>query len=164
MESVAWDRRLERYILHGAAIVTQHWLLLANAALAVFITLPLLAPLLMERGYTAPARAIYTVYRLACHQEPARSYFLGGPRLTYGTAELEALTPLRPLAVFTGSPQVGYKVAYCERDLALYTMILVSGLFFAVVRRRLPRLPLRMYVDSDPADCCRWPDAAYWAA
>jgi uncharacterized membrane protein len=146
METASWDKRLERTVLRGAALATRHWLALVNAALVVFVTLPLLAPLLMAQGYTGPARAIYTVYRMTCHQEPARSYFLGGPRFTYGTAELEAMTPLRPLAVYTGSAQVGYKVAYCERDLASYTMMLVTGLTFALVRRRLPRLPLRLYV------------------
>ena len=140
-----WDSRLERSILRAGAIAATHWLLILNVLLAVFITLPLLAPLLMARGYSAPAGAIYTVYRMVCHQEPARSYFIGGSHLVYSKAALEALTPVRPLAVFTGSPQTGYKVAYCERDLAMYTALLVTGLGFALVRRRLPRLPLLMY-------------------
>ncbi len=143
--TTGWDRRLERSILHAAAVATKHWLMIANALLVVFIALPLLAPLLMARGYSGPSAAIYTVYRMVCHQEPARSYFIGGPHLIYSKAELEALTPLRPLAVFTGSPETGYKVAYCQRDLASYTLMLLSGLAFALVRRRLPRLPLPMY-------------------
>jgi uncharacterized membrane protein len=143
--TTAWEIRLERFILHAATVATTHWLLIANLLLAVFVTLPLLAPLLMQRGYTAPASAIYSAYRLVCHQEPGRSYFIGGSHLIYSNTELEVLTPLRPLAVFTGSPVVGYKVAYCERDLAMYTLMLLSGLGFALVRRRLPRLPLRLY-------------------
>jgi len=85
------------------------------------------------------------VYRVTCHQEPYRSYFLGGPRLTYTEAEIEALTETRPLAEYRGAPDIGYKMAFCERDTATYLLILVFGLAFALAGRRLPRLPLRLY-------------------
>lgn len=142
---MTWDKQVERRILSAALVVARHWLLVANALLAVFITLPLLAPLLMAWGYRGPARTIYTVYRMVCHQEPSRSYFLAGPRLIYSRAEVDTLTPTRPQAAFAGSPRTGYKVAYCERDLATYALIFLSGLGYALVRRRLPRLPLRGY-------------------
>ncbi len=140
-----WDARLENAILRAALAVAQHWLLVANLALAVFVTLPLLAPLLMAGGNTGAAGAIYSAYRITCHQEPSRSYFLAGPHVTYAEDQVSALTTTRPLSAFVGSPETGYKVAYCERDLATYVLMLVSSLLFAAVGRRLPRLPLRFY-------------------
>jgi len=137
---MVWERRLERAILSAAAVGARHWLLLLNVALGIFVALPLLAPLLMAQGHTQAAGTIYSLYRVTCHQEPYRSYFLAGPRMTYSKAELEALTPERPLAAFVGSPQMGYKMAYCERDAATYAVLLLAGLGFGLVRRRLPRL------------------------
>jgi uncharacterized membrane protein len=40
-----------------------------------------------------------------------------------------------------GNDQVGYKVALCERDIAIYVGILLFGLFYAVTGRRLFPFP-----------------------
>jgi uncharacterized membrane protein len=37
-------------------------------------------------------------------------------------------------------------MAYCQRNTAIYTSILVGGIAFAVVRHRLPRLTFRSYL------------------
>ena len=140
-----WDRRLEGAILSGAHAAAGHWLALANMALAIFVALPLLAPLLLANGYPGVADAIYTMYSMTCHQQPHRSYFVGGPHLTYGEEDVAALTTLRPLSAFRGSPETGYKMAYCERDAATYAALLLFGLAYGVVRRRLPRLSIPVY-------------------
>jgi uncharacterized membrane protein len=140
-----WDRRVEAGVVRGALALARHWLPALNALLAVFVTLPLLAPLLMAYGYTQPAGLIYAFYRITCHQEPQRSYFLAGPRVTYSRDEIEAATNLRPLSAYLGSPEMGYKAAYCERDTAMYMVMLLAGLAFSVMRRRLPRLPPLLY-------------------
>jgi len=48
---------------------------------------------------------------------------------------------------FIGNPQVGYKVALCERDVAIYGSVFVAGLLFALVRERgIVRAPsLKIY-------------------
>jgi uncharacterized membrane protein len=137
---------LQNMVLSGAVVVARHWLAAANLVLIVFVSLPLLAPLLLANGYSQPARAIYSAYRIVCHQEPQRSYFIAGPYATYSSAQLQVLVgePVSPS--FTGSPATGYKMAYCERDTAIYLAILLFGLFLALSGRRLPRLPLRLYL------------------
>jgi len=142
----SWDVRLEDAILRGGIFSVRHWLAIACLALAIFIALPLAAPLLMANGLTEPAQAIYTMYHATCHQEPARSFFVGGPHAIYSRSELESLTPVRPLAAFVGSPAMGYKVAFCERDVAMYVSILVFLVFYGAMRRKAPRLPLWLYV------------------
>ena len=41
-----------------------------------------------------------------------------------------------------GTPELGYKVAFCERDLAIYTTVLLAGLGYARMRGRLNGLSL----------------------
>jgi len=140
------DAGVERTIVTIGLGVVRHWLLIVTMALIVFVSLPLMAPFLMASGRQEMAQVIYNVYRVTCHQEPARSFFVAGPRLTYTWSEIETMTDLRPTSAYLGSPQIGYKMAYCERDTATYLAMLLGGLVIGLLGRRAPRLPLRLYV------------------
>ena len=37
---------------------------------------------------------------------------------------------------FIGNPEIGYKVALCERDVAIYGSVFLAGLLFAFLRQR----------------------------
>jgi uncharacterized membrane protein len=127
----------------------KHWLALINLIWGLYVGLPLLAPVMMDAGWTVPANVIYTIYRVACHQRPERSYFFGGPEIVYSPEELAAAgVDLDPFARAIGNEQVGWKVAFCERDVAIYGAIFVSGLGYALVRKRLKnwRMPFRYYL------------------
>ena len=54
----------------------RHWLAIFNTMWGIYVFLPFLAPILMAAGLTAPARLIYGVYSIFCHQLPDHSYFL----------------------------------------------------------------------------------------
>jgi uncharacterized membrane protein len=47
---------------------------------------------------------------------------------------------------FVGNPVVGYKVALCQRDVAIYGGILLFGLVFTLTGRRLKSLPWYWWV------------------
>ena len=47
---------------------------------------------------------------------------------------------------FIGNPQVGYKVAFCERDVAIYAAMLLFGLLYAASGRRIPPLPWYLWL------------------
>ena len=132
--------------------LAKHWLLLVNLLIAVYAGLPVLAPTLMALGYTLPARIIYTVYKPLCHQLPQRSFFLFGPQLAYSLETLQKLLGPEKLAAnslansFIGNPALGYKMAYCQRDTAMYTSMLLAGMAFGLVRHRLRPLPFALYV------------------
>jgi len=117
-----------------------HWLALANAAVAVFAGLPILAPAMLAAGWSQPALLIYSVYRTTCHQWPGRSYFLFGPQLAYSMDDLERYG-LGTAHDFMGNAALGFKVAYCERNFAIYTTLLVAGLVYALLRGRIGPLP-----------------------
>jgi len=118
--------------------MAKHWLALANLVWGLYVGLPLLAPVLMDAGWTVPAKVIYTVYRPACHQRPERSYFYGGPSAVYSIEELEAAgVDTDPFARAIGNEQVGWKVAFCERDVAIYGSIFITGLVYGLIRKRV---------------------------
>jgi uncharacterized membrane protein len=132
----------------GVLWLATHWLALINLFWALYVGLPVLAPLFMEAGWTTPARAIYFLYRAACHQRPDRSYFIGGERAVYTPAELTAAgVDASPLARAIGNAAAGWKVAFCERDVAMYGSLFAGGLIYALIRRRFGkwRLPLWGY-------------------
>jgi uncharacterized membrane protein len=153
------EARVAGAINRLVASLARHWLALFNLAVAVFIGLPFLAPVLMAAGLPGPARVIYAIYAPTCHQLPDRSFFLFGPHITPSVADLEAsqaipagLTILQRLALrFPGAPATGYKVAICERDMAIYSAILLNGLLFGALRSRLkrrghmPKMPLWLF-------------------
>jgi len=144
-------RSRDMVILADKAIfkLAKHWLALVNIFWALYVGLPVLAPVLMDAGWTLPANVIYTLYRTACHQRPERSYFVGGPELVYSPEELAAAgVDLDPFVRDIGNAQVGWKVAFCERDVAIYGSILLGGLVYGLVRRRLRgwRMPFRVFL------------------
>jgi uncharacterized membrane protein len=144
---------------------TRHYVLVLNLILALYVGVPFLAPLFMKAGLTLPARMIYAFYAPFCHQLAFRSWFLFGEQAYYpleaaripGVKTFEAISGLRQVSdpwsperlqarAFVGNEQVGYKVALCERDVAIYGSMLLFGLLFARFRNRLRPLPLLWWV------------------
>ena len=138
---------------------SKHYLAVLNGFILLYVGLPFLAPVLMQAGAPALARPIYSVYGAVCHQMAFRSWFLFGdqpvyPREAAGVAGLEAygsatgLSEADILAArnFVGNDQLGYKVAYCQRDVAIYGAMLVFGIVFALSRRKIPALPWYLWI------------------
>lgn len=133
--------------------ITKKYLLILNILLFLFVGLPFLAPVLMNAGMTSLAKPIYTVYSVTCHQMAFRSWFLFGDQSVYprAAANVAGLIPygeatgldeedLWEARGFLGNEQIGYKVAFCERDVAIYAAMLVFGLLYAATKQRLPAL------------------------
>ena len=80
-------RRLNRIILMGV----KRWLRIVLVMLALYISLPWLAPTLAKLGLDEPADFIYTIYSPFCHQFAFRSPFLYGQQAFYprGAADTE---------------------------------------------------------------------------
>ena len=137
---------------------SQHYLAILNLIMLVYVGLPFLAPVLMKTGSTAPARVLYTIYSPLCHQFGFRSFFLFGEQAYYPLKEagldvidFETATGITGLGDpndisrlearrYLGDQAVGYKVALCERDVAIYVAILFFGLLFGLTGRRFPQL------------------------
>ncbi|MEO7911904.1 MAG: hypothetical protein ABIV47_19850 [Roseiflexaceae bacterium] len=136
--------------------IARHWLVWFTALTGMWVTLPWLAPMLMHAGATWPAYLIYLLYSPQCHQLPQRSYFLFGDRLMVPLADILAVTgPSDPLELrwFVGTPVLGWKVAWSDRMVSLYTPLFLGAAVYALSGRRwrsprwrwallLPYLPL----------------------
>lgn len=141
------SRAIDR-LVHWLA---RHWLAVFSVALFLYIAVPTSAAVLMQVGATAPARVIYALYSGLCHELPERSYFLFGPQATYSLSELEADNVLagESLAqrrLYAGDHDHGYKIALCQRDLAIYGTMLLAGVAYGVLRRRRTIKPIRLAV------------------
>jgi uncharacterized membrane protein len=128
--------------------LAKHWLFLANLTWGLYVGLPILAPILMLTGHPWFGNVIYTAYKVACHQIPWRSFFIGGSQIVYTYEELIALVGPALTERYIGDATIGYKVAICQRDVATYGTILLAGLVFGLVRRRLKPLPIWAFVLS----------------
>lgn len=146
-----WRRDLVIFLDHQIYRLSKHWLAVFNLLVGVYVMLPILAPVLMAAGATDLGNAIYLLYRPACHQLPERSFFLFGPKMTYTIDELWSLGLLsNPNDIFArrkfvGAPMVGYKIAICERDVALYGGLFLGGLAFGIWRKRIRPLSFLGY-------------------
>lgn len=126
--------------------LSKHWLAVFNVLAFIYVGLPFLAPTLMHLGARTAASLIYATYRPLCHQLPQRSWFLFGPKLAYRLPELMALAGDEVTDAFSsrfiGNEALGYKVAFCQRDVAIYGAIFISGLLYGVLRRYRDVSPL----------------------
>lgn len=133
--------------------MARHWLVYLNILVLLYVGLPFLAPVFMQIGATGPAHVIYTIYSGLCHQLGFRSFFLFGQQATYPRDVFQKFTgidgnDLFGARAFIGNAQLGYKVAFCERDVAIYAALLLGGLIYMIpaVRRRVGPMPWWAYV------------------
>ncbi len=123
----------------------RHWLLVLNVLMGFYVLAPFAAPVLMKAGLVGQGHVLYTFYSTQCHQLPERSFFLFGPSLMIPLGRINAArgsTDVLTLRQFIGNEQMGYKVAWSDRMVSLYTSIWLGSLLFAVLRRRIRALPL----------------------
>jgi uncharacterized membrane protein len=128
-----------------AAWFSRHWLASFNSLVFLYLAISFLAPVLMKLGATAPAGWIYTFYSFACHQLGFRSYFLFGPQAAYPRDVFLQFTGIDPDNIFlsrtlVGNELLGYKVALCERDVAIYGSIVLAGILFHFLRGKIKPL------------------------
>ncbi len=168
-----WQRKvvltLDRLVLGFA----RHWAAVLTLIVGLYAGVPFLAPVAMQMGATGLANAIYTLYSPVCHQFAFRSWFLFGEQTVYPRARaglpigsFEEYASQEPFFAsidvttldtdlilaakqFKGSPRMGWKVAFCERDVAIYGSIALFGVLFLVLKARgikVPYLPFWTYL------------------
>jgi len=126
-------------------IYYRHWIVPISIILGIYIGLPFLAPVFMHIGWSGTARVVYFIYSWLCHQLPERSFFLFGSRFTYSLAEVQNAwqNTIRPeiLRQFIGNSVMGWKVAWSDRMVSMFTSLWLFGLLWWPVRHKLKPLP-----------------------
>ena len=86
-----------------------------NIGAILYAGLPWLSPLAKASGHTLLGELLFRIYTPLCHQLPERSFFV-----------------------------FGHQVGFCHRCVALYSSIVVAGLLFGLLRRRLHPISLEI--------------------
>ena len=99
----------------------------------------------MHAGLDGAAKVIYFIYSWLCHQLPERSYFLFGSHFTYSLADIQNAwqNTNNPIILrqFIGNPEMGWKVAWSDRMVSMFTSLWLFGLIWWPLRRKLKVLP-----------------------
>lgn len=126
--------------------LNKYWLLVFSLGYGLFVGLPFIAPVLMELGLGKAAKVIYTIYSFLCHQFPQRSFFLFGEKFMYSLTEVQSAwqVTINPLVLrqFIGNPEMGWKVAWSDRMVSMYTSILFVSWIWYPFRKRLVSFPI----------------------
>ena len=126
--------------------LARHWIVPFALVFGLYVWLPFLAPVFMHAGLMLPGEIIQKIYSTQCHQLPDRSFFLFGPQLMVPVDQIRAawVNTSDPaiLRQFTGNAQMGWKVAWSDRMVAMYTSVWVFALLWWPLRRRVRSLPL----------------------
>ncbi len=138
---------------------SKHYMLVFNFILFLYVGIPFLAPVFLKANMPIAAKVVYTIYKPLCHQLPFRSFFLFGDQIAYprelaGISDLktyEEITgndPLDLLAArnYVGDEHYGFKIALCERDIAIWGSLLLFGLIFSLSKQRIKALPLFIWL------------------
>jgi uncharacterized membrane protein len=138
---------------------SKRYMLIFNLFVFIYVGLPFLAPVLLRSGAQTPANIIYRVYGGLCHQLSYRSFFLFGeqpiyPRATAGVEGFETFNQATGLdeegilaaRAFRGDETTGYKIGLCQRDVAIYGVILAFGVVFTVTGKKIRPLPLWIWL------------------
>jgi uncharacterized membrane protein len=136
-----WGIRLNRLTYAFA----RHWLLVFTVVAGLYVGLPWVAPVFMKIGWTGAAGALYAFYSTQCHQLPQRSFFLFGSKPMYSLAEIQAVWKYtnHPMILrqFIGNDVMGWKVAWSDRMVSLFTSMWAGIILARLLGKRLRALP-----------------------
>ena len=124
-----------------------------NCCLILFLGISFLAPILFKLKMSIPGWLLYKFFSPFCHQLAFRSWFLFGPQLyypralagipgilSYEQATGDLILNLEFAREFIGNDALGFKVALCQRDIAIYGSLLLFGLFFQIRGKKIKTL------------------------
>ncbi len=120
------------------------------AFLLLYALLPFLSPVLFSFNENSKiAIGIQNIYSNFCHQRPQSSLFLFGGENSKPFYTLDELKELNVVPFdsnvssgegYWGDEEIGYKVAYCIRDVGIYSALSLMGLFLVLFMNKRRKL------------------------
>jgi uncharacterized membrane protein len=138
---------------------SKHYMVIMNSFTFLYVFFAVFAPVMMKVNWQTPAKVIYRVYSPLCHQLAYRSFFMFGeqtyyPRelaglddsLTYSQASGLSEYDIGAARDFIGNEFMGYKMALCQRDIAIYSAIFLFGIIFVISKNKIKPLPWYLWL------------------
>lgn len=156
------DENYQKRVKNGVSInnldrfsyfFSRYYVIVISVLVSIFILVPILAPVLKNAGHDRSANIIYKVYHVICHQLSFRSFYLYGEQAFY-PRELANIEGVITYEEITGRPAndldfarndignelMGYKIAICERDIAIYGSLALFGFLFQLTNKKIKQL------------------------
>lgn len=141
-----WQTKRIIFLKRVVMNLATHWLFVINILIGIWVLLPWLAPVFMRLGWNSLANAIYLFYSFQCHQLPQRSFFLFGNQDMYSLTELQAagVDTANPILSrqFIGNVEMGWKVAWSDRMVGMYTSIWLASQLYGLIKKRIKPISL----------------------
>ena len=149
---------MKQFIGLSGRILRRGYALLFAFVFIFYIGMAAMPALLMASGHDSAGKLIYRGFHFLCHQYPWRSWYLKGEQPYYplissegsGIKSIEeasgmTLAEIHP-RTFYGNPQMGYKMAVCQRDAAIYGTMALFSLCFFLSRNRIRRVDWKLWL------------------
>ena len=149
---------MKQFIELSGRILRRGYALLFAFVFIFYIGMAAMPALLMASGYDSAGKLIYRGFHFLCHQYPWRSWYLKGEQPYYplissegsGVKTIEEATGMTLAEIhprtFYGDPQMGYKMAVCQRDTAIYGTMALFSLCFFLSRNRIKRVDWKLWL------------------
>jgi len=139
---------------------SRSYALVISAIILIFLGLAMLPPFLAAKGMNNAARVGYKFYSLLCHQLAFRSFFIMGDQYAYprelaGVKSLDdtyeditgkSAEDIRFAQEFIGNDKIGFKLALCQRDVAIYAGLGLFGIFFQLTGKKIKHLRWYLWI------------------
>jgi uncharacterized membrane protein len=113
----------------------------------LYLGVAFLAPLAFHLGYNNVGVGINNFYENFCHQRVERSLYLFGEKPFYTVEELKELSAIPQTTTSNqfpeyyghdlyGNSEIGYKVAICIRDIAMYGSLAIVSTFLYLLSKK----------------------------
>lgn len=126
--------------------------------LITYLFLAFLAPFLMKWGYLEAGRFFYKILGKLCHQFAHRSWFLFGEQSFYPITVIDrtgikslfdafgiTFEDLQGSRQIIGNATAGYKVAICQRDVMIYSALLLFTIIFYFSHNKIKKIPFYVW-------------------
>ena len=115
----------------------------------LYISLALLAPLLLIANAQQVAHKLYRVYSLFCHQDAYKSWYISTSSGSLGLNISSSFNILNEIpfgiildsSKFIGSSELGWKSALCHRCTAIYLSAFTASLLYHIMKVRGLHIP-----------------------
>ena len=149
---------MKRAVDISGRLLRRGYALLFAFVFIFYLGMAVLPAFLMAEGKPNAGELVYRGFHFLCHQYPWRSWFIGGKQACYpliSSGQDDVLTfeeasglPVSEISPrrFYGTAEMGYKMAVCQRDTAIYGAMAVFSLLFFLSRNRLARIDWRLWL------------------